>query len=413
MLVFWGLRILGALLATMIAIVLARRLAGVLGRVNAWLDRRFSGRTRGLGVAGVELVPLPAMTSALRAVLGSLRIAGVLLILYGWLLGVSFSLDRSRRVFDAIVAPLEGTFGRVGDAAIEFLPNVVVLAAILGLCVFATRVVRALSAALAAGKLTLRWLPRDLVPPTHRLVTIFIWAFGAIMAAPYLPGSDSKAFQGVTVFIGVLLSLGSTSVISNLLAGLVLTYTRAFRQGDRVRIGEVVGDVLSLGTFTTRVRTTKDEEVVIPNAVVQAAALVNFSTFAQGGGVQVSSQVTIGYDTPWRAVHRLLEGAARHVDGLLPAPAPYVLQKALDDFYVRYEIRAFCNVPHELHLVEGRLNQAIQDEFFREGVEICSPHFNSFRDGNGSTAPATMRGAAVVRQEEPRLVENSVRTPAP
>ena len=399
----WGLRAVGALLATLVAIVVARRITSGLRRVGGWFERRFAQRKQGIGVGSVEIVPLPAITGAIRAVLGSLRAVGLIVVTYLWLLGVSFALDRSRRIFDAIVAPLTAAAGTLGQALIDFIPNLVMIAAVLGVCVFATRVITMLSSALVAGRLTILWLPRDLVAPTRRLATIFVWVAGAIMAAPYLPGSESKAFQGVSVFLGVLLSLGSTSVISNLLAGLVLTYTRAFREGDRVRIGDTVGDVVDLGTFTTRVRTTKDEEVVIPNAVVQTAALVNFSTFAQHDGVQVSSQVTIGYDAPWRTIHRLLEAAARNVEGLALDPAPYVIQKALDDFYVRYEVRAFCNTPRELHLVEGRLNQAIQDEFFREGVEICSPHFNNFRDGNATTVPAEMRGAPVVRQAEPRL----------
>lgn len=170
-----------------------------------------------------------------------------------------------------------------------------------------------------------------------------------------------------------------------------------------MKIGDTLGDVTALGAFVTHVRTIKDEDVVIPNAVVQSAAIMNFSRYAGETGVQVHTQVTIGYDTPWRTVHRLLVAAAGMVDGIQLHPEAYVLQKSLDDFYVRYELCAFSDRPNELHLVEARLNQAVQDTFFREGVEICSPHFNNFRDGNASTVPAEMREASPEIQVSPVL----------
>ncbi|NUN03978.1 MAG: mechanosensitive ion channel family protein [Bryobacteraceae bacterium] len=290
----------------------------------------------------------------------------------------------------------ESALAAIGASLFAFVPNLLSLGVIVGVAWFFTRVVERFAEAVAQGHLKLSWLHADLARPTRRIVTFFIWVVALVMGHPYLPGSESRAFQGVAVVFGVLISLGSSSVVGNALAGLVLTYSRAYRTGDRIRIGDTVGDVVELGPFNTRLRTTKDEEVIVPNAVVMGGSVVNYSRFAHDGGVQISAKVTIGYDAPWRTVHRLLVTAAARTQAILPAPAPYVLQTSLDDFYVSYEVRAYCDRPRELHLVSAELNQNIQDTFFAEGVEICSPHYEAFRDGNASTIPGSRAHARAV-----------------
>jgi small-conductance mechanosensitive channel len=404
----WIGRGLLAVLATLVFVFLLRRTATTLANAYDWLASKLRARGRGIGIRKVDVIPLSAILGVLRGAFTVLRILVWLTVFYGWVLAVAAALDKSQRVVQVFVLPLTTIVGGAVEAVIDVTPNLVALAAIGAVTYGGTRIVALVSRVFEDGRLTLGWLDRDLVVPTRRLANIALWLLALVAALPYLPGSESKAFQGVSVFVGLLLSLGSTSVISNLLAGLVLTYTRAFREGDRVKIGDVYGDVVALGAFTTRVRTTKDEEVVLPNSLVQSSAVMNFRTFVDLHGVQVSSTVTIGYDVPWRTVHRLLVAAAKQVDGIAHEPEPYVIQKALDDFYVRYEVRAYTDRIHELHLVEGRLNQAIQDEFFREGVEICSPHFGALRDGNAPAIPAGRRGAPVEVQFEPRAVPDPV-----
>lgn len=398
----WSGRVALALVATFVLGWALRK----LGAVTRWAAGAIDARLEKLEGGLVQRAEIFSRASALRiadTVLGALRWGASLLALYAWLVACAFALDKTHRVAEAIVDPFVGALARIGNAAVGFLPNLVVLVAIALTARLATHVVTVLSRAIEQGRVEFPWLSADLAVPTRRIVNILVWLGALVLGMPYLPGSDSRAFQGVSIMVGVLISLGSTSATANLLSGLVITYTRAYGVGDRVQIGTTVGDVVALGAFATRLRTIKDELVIIPNAIVHTGAVFNFSRFAGETGVQVHTQVTIGYGVPWRTVHRLLLAAAGMVDGIQLEPEPYVLQRALDDYYVRYELCAFTDRPNELHLVESRLNQAVQDSFFREGVEICSPHYNQYRDGSASTVPDEMRGAPPEVQVAPVL----------
>ena len=205
---------------------------------------------------------------------------------------------------------------------------------------------------------------------------------------PYLPGSSSPAFRGISIFLGVMLSPGSPSAAANLIAGTILTYTRAFRLGDRVRIADTVCDVVERNLLATRVQTIKNELVTVPNAMVLGSHITNFSSAAAGGyALILHTTVTIGYDAPWRTVHELLICAALGTSGILPDPAPFVLQTALDDFYVHYEINGYTHEPTRMAAIYAELHQRIQDCFNDAGVEIMSPHYSSLRDGNHIAIP--------------------------
>lgn len=399
----WAGRVALALLATFILGWLLRRIGVQIARTTDYIDSRLEELEGGVAVHKVQIFSRLALLRIARLLLGVARWLAILTCIYLWLLACAFALDKSHRVADAILGPLLLGLARIGQAAVGFLPNLLFLLAILLAARLAMHIVTIFARAIEQGRVEFPWLPRDLAMPSRRLISIAIWLIALVVAIPYLPGSDSRAFQGVSIVLGVLLSLGSTSVTANLLAGLVLTYSRSYREGDRVKIGDVVGDITALGAFMTRVRTIKDQEVIIPNAVVQNGTILNYSRYAKETGVQVYTQVTIGYHTPWRDVHRLLITAAKHVEGILVVPEPYVLQRALDDFYVRYELCAFSNVPNELHLVEGRLNQSIQDLFAREGVEICSPHYRQLRDGNPPALPPDSRDVPIEPQTQPVL----------
>lgn len=383
----WLGRAVGALVATILLVFLLGRLGAILAAVVARIEARMQTRGRGLGYRSVEVLSADAIVQLVKSAVGAVRVVASLAAIYLWVVAVAWALDKGGHVFPLVVAPFVGAVSAVGTAFVGFIPNLIFLVVIVFVARFAARTVGLFSDAIAEGRIHLASLDRDLATPTRRLATMLIWVLALVVAVPYLPGSDSRAFQGVALIFGVLVSLGSSSVVSNLLSGLVLTYTRAYRVGDRVRIGDVIGDVVGLGAFTTRVRTLKDEEVSIPNAVVQSGTVYNYTRYARERGVQVHTQVTIGYDTSWRTVHRLLITAAKKTPGLEENPEPYVLQRGLDDFYVRYEINAWCRRPNELHLVEARLCQQIQDEFFREGVEIMSPHYEAHRDGARRAIP--------------------------
>jgi small-conductance mechanosensitive channel len=212
-------------------------------------------------------------------------------------------------------------------------------------------------------------------------------ALAAVMIFPYLPGADSDAFKGVSIFLGVLLSFGSSGAVSNVVAGAVLTYTNAFRPGDRVQIGETVGDVVERTMLVIRLRTIKNVDVTVPNAAALSSQMINYTAQANTRGLILHTTVTIGYDAPWRQVHQLLIDAARATEGLLQDPEPFVLQTGLDDFYVRYEVNAYTDRPSEMARTYSLLHQNIQDRFNQAEVEIMSPHYRALRDGSALTIP--------------------------
>lgn len=392
----WALRSVAILIVSLVLLRILIRIGSFSEALRERLDARLRRRGRGLGYRTVELLSVEALIQVNHSVLVGGRLVVSFATLYVWVVAVGALAGQAARVVDFFVKPVIAALAAIGASLFAFVPNLLSLGVIVGVAWFFTRVVERFAEAVAQGHLKLSWLHADLARPTRRIVTFFIWVVALVMGHPYLPGSESRAFQGVAVVFGVLISLGSSSVVGNALAGLVLTYSRAYRTGDRIRIGDTVGDVVELGPFNTRLRTTKDEEVIVPNAVVMGGSVVNYSRFAHDGGVQISAKVTIGYDAPWRTVHRLLVTAAARTQAILPAPAPYVLQTSLDDFYVSYEVRAYCDRPRELHLVSAELNQNIQDTFFAEGVEICSPHYEAFRDGNASTIPGSRAHARAV-----------------
>lgn len=216
---------------------------------------------------------------------------------------------------------------------------------------------------------------------------VLIIALTVVFAFPFIPGSSSPAFQGVTVFLGLLISLGSTSVIANIMAGIVLTYTHAFSIGDRVQIGATIGDVVDRSLLVTTVRTIKNEDVTIPNNVVLSGHIVNYTQESTQQGLILFTSVTIGYDTPWREVHKALITAAAATPGILETPEPFVLQTALNDFYVSYQVNAYTKEPEHMATIYSALHQNIQDKFNEAGLEILSPHYNQLRDGNRKAVP--------------------------
>jgi small-conductance mechanosensitive channel len=227
------------------------------------------------------------------------------------------------------------------------------------------------------GELEVGWLDQDTAPPTRRLVNVAIVLFALAMAYPYLPGSHTAAFQGVTVLAGLMVSIGGSSLVAQGASGLILMYTRALRKGEYVRIGEAEGVVVELGMFETRLRTGLGAEVSLPNALVLSNTTKNFSRAGGDTAFTLEAAVAIGYDTPWRQVHAMLQQAARETEGILPEPAPFVLQTALSDFYIEYRLVAQGGAasPREHVELRSRLHGRIVDVFNLNGVQMTSPHF--------------------------------------
>jgi small-conductance mechanosensitive channel len=230
------------------------------------------------------------------------------------------------------------------------------------------------------GRITIEGFDPDWATPTYKIVRVIVIAFALVIAYPYIPGSDSAAFKGVSVFAGLLLSLGSSSFIANSIAGLSMTYRAAFREGDRIKVGDVVGTVEEIKLMVTRVRTPKNEHVIIPNSNILNANVVNYSHMARKDGVILHTIVGIGYDTPWRQVEALLLLAAERTSGLKTEPPPFVLQQGLGDFAVNYELNAYCADEHKMPALYSALHANIQDVFNEHGVQIMSPSYEADPD---------------------------------
>jgi small-conductance mechanosensitive channel len=275
----------------------------------------------------------------------------------------------------------------LGQTALSYLPNLLVVTVIVLLAYYAFRLLRLIFGEIRTGGLKIRGFYPDWAEPTEKLLRILVLVLALTVAFPYLPGSKTRAFQGISIFLGVLLSLGSSSAVANAIAGIILTYMRSFLLGDWVRIGDTTGEVIEKNLLVTRVLTPKAELITIPNATVMSAAVTNYSVEAKKSGVIFHIKVSIGYNAPWRTVHQLLTSAALATKHVREQPAPFVLQERLDDFYVCYELNAYTDEPREMLNIYSDLHQNIQDKFNQAGVEICSPHFSSLRDGNVITIP--------------------------
>ncbi|WP_394821335.1 mechanosensitive ion channel domain-containing protein [Pendulispora albinea] len=271
----WIGRILLALVVSALWIWILRSLGRMLRSLVAFIDRRLRRRGKGFHFRSVEVLGVDTIIGFFRSLIGMTRALGSLTVTYLWILVVAWALDPNRRVFGVVVQPLVTVLTHAFEALLGFIPNLVMLIIIFSMARFSTRSVAVLTDAVRLRKLELDWLEPELAVPTRRIVTILIWVLALVMSGPYLPGSESKAFLGVAIMVGVLLAVGARSVTSNLLAGLVLTYSRAYRTGDRVRIGETTGEVLTLGALTTRLRTEENREVVIPNAVAQSGLITH------------------------------------------------------------------------------------------------------------------------------------------
>jgi small-conductance mechanosensitive channel len=260
-------------------------------------------------------------------------------------------------------------------AIVDFIPGLVVVAVIFSITRFLARLARLFFDAVENGRVRVPGLYAETAQPTRRIVTVILWLFAVVMMYPYLPGSDSDAFKGVSVFVGLLLSIGSAGTVNQAVSGLMLMYSRALRVGDYVQIGETVGTVVALGMFSTRIRTPWGEIVSFPNAVIVGTTTKNYSREEETGGVFLTTTVTIGYNAPWRQVHAMLIEAARRTEGLLKDPPPRVLQRSLSDFYVEYMLGARIADPNRRMPVLDELHRNIQDVFNEYGVQIMSPHY--------------------------------------
>ncbi len=275
------------------------------------------------------------------------------------------------QLLDLTLGPLR----TIGLSLWNYLPNLFFLLVLWVLTRYVIKFFRFIFGEIDRGRIMIPGFYPDWATPTFKIVRVLVVAFALVVAFPYIPGSDSPAFKGVSIFLGVLFSLGSTSAVANIVAGVILTYMRSFKVGEVVRIQDTVGLVVSHSLLVTRLRTPKNVEVTIPNSTILGTHVVNYSVEARKGRLILPTSITIGYDTPWRQVHALLHMAAEKTTDILKEPQPFVLQSALNDFYVTYELNVYSDAPERMPWIYSELHQNIQDAFNEYGVQIMSPNY--------------------------------------
>lgn len=397
----WGLG--RSLLATLVAaaIVLpawrARRWATVQ------LAQRVAQSAAGVRVAGTELLHAERLIAAVRLAVRALWWLLALALAYEWLSYVLRQFPYTRPWGEGLTAYLFGVAARVAQGVLGALPDLVIALIIFLIARGVIALFRPFFHRLAATDSRQRgWLDADTAGPTRRLFNIAVWVFAAVMAYPYLPGAQSEAFKGVSLLIGLMVTLGGSSLFGQAASGLVLMYSRTLRVGEYVRIDDHEGTVTEMGTFVTRMRTGLGEELTFPNALVLGSVSKNYSRAVHGRGFVVDTTVTIGYDTPWRQVEAMLVEAAHRTPGVLATPAPRVFQTALSDFYPEYRLvcQAIPSEPRPRAEVLSALHAHIQDVFNEHGVQIMSPHYLG-DPAEPKLVPPERRHVEPVRRGEP------------
>jgi small-conductance mechanosensitive channel len=273
---------------------------------------------------------------------------------------------------------------------INFLPNLIFITVIIIVTRYFIRILRDIVDDIEAEKFIISGFPKEWARTTQKIISLLIWAFALVLLYPHLPGATSPAFKGVSIFIGALISFGSTSAIANIVAGIVITYMSPYKIGDRIKIDNTIGDVIERTLLVTKIRTPKNEEVTIPNANVISGHMINYSANIENSGLLLHTSVTIGYDVPWVQVDKLLREAAQKSMHIEAQPPPFVLQTSLDDNYVSYEVNAYTKEVKQMPAIYSDIHRNILDAFNEAGVEILSPQYIAARDGNLSTVPSKL-----------------------
>jgi small-conductance mechanosensitive channel len=352
---------------------------GLLAWFWRWLDqvaqRRLYARIQSVGVQSLELMRAERIWQAMRSALLAIRTVAylALALMYLGLVLAQFPWTRglSRDMASFALGPLQV----IAQGIVTSIPSMVFLTVLYFVFRFALKMIRLVFDAVKRGTVKFENFEPEWAEPTYKILRVLVIAFGLIVAYPYIPGSQSEAFKGVSLFIGIVFSLGSSSAISNIIAGYMMTYRRAFKVGDRVKIGGSMGDVIETRLQVTHLRSVKNEEVIIPNSQILGGEVINYSSLARTKGLILHTEVGIGYETPWRQVEAMLFIAAERTPGLAKDPRPFVLVKALADFAVTYELNAYCHDVPSMMRVYTELHRHILDVFNEYGVQIMTPAY--------------------------------------
>ena len=364
-----------AALATLGMVIVLWLASRILRRLRSALDRRYRARISDLQFHSFEIVRAEQLWHGLHRAINGLAVVVGLVVVYVYLNYVLLLFPWTRGLGQSLIAMMLRPLATLGAGAVRYLPDLVFLAVLALVTRWLLKLVKLFFHRVADRSVTWAGFDPEWALPTERILRLLLIAFALVIAYPYIPGSGSEAFKGISLMLGLVFSLGSSSVIGNLIAGQSLAFRRAFRVGDRVKIGEHIGEVTEIRLLTTFLRSPKNERVVIPNSLILNGDVVNFTALARESGLILHTIVGIGYETPWRQVEAMLLEAAARTPGLLKEPAPFVLQKALGGFAVDYEINAYCDDTRGLLLLYTALHRNILDVFNEYGVQIMTPAY--------------------------------------
>jgi len=380
--------LIATLLVTILLVIIFAVIKRISARIQRWILSMEGTRIRPLRFQAQDILSAEDITHILAGFLKGIYYLVLLFLLSGYINAIFSFFPWTQDWAAALLGSIRSTLVFILQAVVDYLPSLFFVIIIFLITHYLIKFARLIFNGISQGRIRLHGFYPEWASPTFNILRILVVAFALVIVFPYLPGSESQAFQGVSIFLGILLSLGSTAAVANVVAGVVITYTRAFQKGDRVKIADTIGDIVEKTLFVTRIRTPKNVEITIPNSMVLANHIINFSSLSKEPGLVLHTVVTIGYDVPWREVERLLVEAAKSTDKIKQKPEPYVLQTSLDDFYVSYELNAYTEHAHLMAGLYSDLHRNIQDRFNKEGIEITSPHYSAIRDGNQTTIPS-------------------------
>jgi small-conductance mechanosensitive channel len=385
----WRLSIALIVLACAIGLIFALRWERKY--LEAQLERRRE-RLPTLRVRELEIVSPQRVYTGLQTSLRTIVLLLMLLVVLGAALLVFGQFPSTRGYAAAVLGWLWRPLRNILIGILNYLPDLFYIFVIVVVTRVVLRMLSFIFLQAERGVINLApWIHRDVARPTGTLIKTVIVILALFFIAPLVPGTGSRAAQAITLILGLMVSFGSTSTVGNLIAGIVLTYMRPFRLGERVQVGSVTGDVVEKTFLYTKLRTIKNEEVIVPSLQAIGGAITNYSSLASRQGLILHTSVTIGYDAPWRKVHELLLAAAAKTKDVMKEPPAFVWQTALNDFFVSYQLNVFTHRADRMMDIYAELHQNIQDAFNAGGIEILSPHYFQLRDGNTTSIPESYR----------------------
>ncbi|MEB3227733.1 MAG: mechanosensitive ion channel family protein [Synechocystis sp.] len=366
--------------------LLNRLLPSFFHRFENWQSQRIERLTE----QGKGIISRQKIAQILKILYRIIRVGSNLLLLYIYIPLILSCFPPTQPVSRQIVNYFWGAVLLVWDGLVDYLPNLFIITLILVIAFYSIRFSHFIFNEIRRRRIEIKGFYPEWANPTHNIVVFLIVGLALVFVYPYLPAANSTGFQGVSVFIGALVTFGSTAIIGNIVSGIVLIYTRSFQVGDVIRVNNNLGRVLEKTMLSTRIITPDNEIITLPNASLFGTEITNFTASIRDEKkpLLLKTTITLGYDVPWRKVHETLVKAASESEGILKDPEPFVVQTSLDDFYVAYTLKAYTNQPYKMQVVYSNLHQNIQDKCNEVDIEILSPHYRAVRDGNMTTIPS-------------------------